>query len=89
MMSDVTATTASSREEFGAMWRRQQPYWHAVFAIVWGAAVVVTLIDDPGPRGRGPTLVLLGVIALAVGALVDLVIAAVYLSVSRRHAREA
>ena len=48
-MSDVTATGASSREEFGAMWRRQQPYWHAVFAIVWAAAVVVTLLDDPGP----------------------------------------
>ncbi len=69
MMSDVTATTASSREEFGAMWRRQQPYWHAVFAIVWGAALVVTLIDDPGPHGRGPTLVLLGVIAAAYAVL--------------------
>lgn len=47
------------------MWRRQMPYWHAVFAIVWAAAVVVTLIDDPGPNGRGPSLALLGVIALA------------------------
>ncbi len=47
------------------MWRRQQPYWHAVFAIVWAAAVAVTLIDDPGPHGRGPSLALLGVIALA------------------------
>ncbi len=47
------------------MWRRQQPYWHAVFAIVWAAAVVVTLLDDPGPHGRGPSLALLGVIALA------------------------
>ncbi len=69
MMSDVTATTASSREDFGAMWRRQQPYWHAVFAIVWAAAVVVTLIDDPGPHGRGPSLALLGVIALAYAVL--------------------
>jgi signal transduction histidine kinase len=69
MMSDVTATPATSREEFGAMWRRQQPYWHAVFAIVWAAAVVVTLIDEPGPRGRGPSLALLGVIALAYAVL--------------------
>ena len=68
-MGDVTATGATSREEFGAMWRRQQPYWHAVFAIVWAAAVVVTLIDDPGPHGRGPSLALLGVIALAYGTL--------------------
>ena len=51
------------------MWRRQQPYWHIVFAIVWAAAVVVTLIDDPGPHGRGPSLALLGVIALAYGTL--------------------
>ncbi len=68
-MSDVTATGATSREEFGAMWRRQQPYWHAVFALVWAAAVVVTLIDDPGPHGRAPSLALLGVIALAYGTL--------------------
>ncbi len=51
------------------MWRRQQPYWHVVFAIVWGAAVVVTLIDDPGPHGRAPSLALLGVIALAYATL--------------------
>ena len=51
------------------MWRRQQPYWHAVFAIVWGAAVVVTLLDDPGPHGRGPSLALLGVIAAAYAVL--------------------
>ncbi|MFL6170924.1 MAG: hypothetical protein ACJ711_14725, partial [Ornithinibacter sp.] len=59
------AAAATSREEFGAMWRRQQPYWHVVFALVWAAAVVVTLIDEPGPRGRLPSLLLLGVIALA------------------------
>jgi signal transduction histidine kinase len=68
-MADVTATGASSREEFGAMWRRQQPYWHAVFAIVWLAAVVVTLLDDPGPKGRAPSLALLGVIAVAYAVL--------------------
>ena len=51
------------------MWRRQQPYWHAVFAIVWTAALVVTLLDEPGPYGRGPSLVLLGVIALAYAVL--------------------
>jgi signal transduction histidine kinase len=68
-MSDVTATAATSREEFGAMWRRQQPYWHAVFAIVWTAAVVVTLIDAPGTHGRGASLALLGVIAVAYAVL--------------------
>ena len=67
-MGDVT-TAASSREEFGAMWRRQQPYWHALFAVVWTAAFVVTLLDEPGPRGRGPSLVLLGVIAAAYALL--------------------
>ncbi len=51
------------------MWRRQQPYWHAVFAIVWAAAVVVTLIDHPGPHGRAPSLALLGVIAVAYAVL--------------------
>ena len=51
------------------MWRRQQPYWHALFAIVWTAAFVVTLVDDPGLLGRGPSLVLLGVIAAAYAVL--------------------
>ena len=51
------------------MWRRQQPYWHTVFAIVWLAAVVVTLLDDPGPQGRAPSLALLGVIAVAYAVL--------------------
>lgn len=52
-----------------AMWGRQQPYWHGVFGIVWGAAVVVAVIDAPGTYGRWPTLVLLGVIAAAYATL--------------------
>ena len=47
------------------MWRRQQPFWHAAMAVVWVAAVVVTLLDEPGPRGRGPSLALLGLMAVA------------------------
>ena len=54
MMVSVSTTERTSREEFGAMWRRQQPFWHAAMAVVWVAAVVVTLLDEPGPRGRGP-----------------------------------
>ena len=65
MMGDVTSTDASSREEFSAMWRHQQPAWHAAMGFVWLAAVVVTLVDEPGPGGRLPSLVLLGVMALA------------------------
>ncbi len=67
MMGDVTTTT--SQEEFSAMWRRQQPAWHAAMAFVWGAAVVVTLLDDPGAAGRGPSLALLAVMALAYATL--------------------
>ncbi|GAA4399809.1 sensor histidine kinase [Fodinibacter luteus] len=51
------------------MWRRQQPFWHAVYAVVWLAAVVVTLVDEPGRSGRAPSLVLLGVMALAYAVL--------------------
>ena len=68
-MTDVTGTATSSREEFGVMWRRQQPYWHAVFAIVWAATVLVTLLDDPGPHGRAPSLLLIGVIGAAYAVL--------------------
>ena len=68
-MGDVTTTSASSREDFSAMWRRQQPAWHAAMGVVWLAAVVVVLVDEPGPEGRLPSLVLLGVIAVAYAVL--------------------
>ncbi|MBM6404446.1 sensor histidine kinase [Phycicoccus sp. CSK15P-2] len=48
-----------------AMWRRQEPYWHAVFAVVWVAAVVVAWLDEPGRYGRLPSVVLFAVIAVA------------------------
>lgn len=69
MMGDVTTSATTSREDFSAMWRRQQPAWHGAMAFVWLAAVVVTLVDDPGPRGRVPSVVLLAVMALAYATL--------------------
>jgi signal transduction histidine kinase len=65
MMGDVTQTPSSSRADFSAMWRRQQPVWHAVFAVVWLAAVVVVLVEAPGQAGRAPSLALLGLIMAA------------------------
>ncbi len=61
----TTAPTRTSQEDFVAMWRRQEPYWHGVLAAVWCAAVLVTVLDDPGPHGRGPSFALLGVVAVA------------------------
>jgi signal transduction histidine kinase len=69
MMEDVSTTERTSREEFGAMWRRQQPAWHAAMAVVWGAAVVVTIVDEPGPLGRWVSLALLGLMAVAYAVL--------------------
>ena len=65
MMGGVTTSDASSQEQFSAMWRRQQPAWHGAMGFVWLAAVVVTLVDEPGAGGRAPSLVLLGLMALA------------------------
>ncbi|HMM96429.1 MAG: sensor histidine kinase [Micrococcales bacterium] len=64
-VADCATDPGTSSAEFVEMWRRQEPFWHAVFAVVWGAAVVVSLLDDPGTFGRWPTLLLLGVIAVA------------------------
>ncbi|MEO6791094.1 MAG: sensor histidine kinase [Ornithinibacter sp.] len=61
------STQRTSQEEFQGMWARQQPFWHAVYAVVWGAALVVTLLE-PGPRGwvRPVALLLLMAVAYAV-----------------------
>ncbi|MGB7818174.1 MAG: sensor histidine kinase [Ornithinibacter sp.] len=66
-MTPVSAQR-SSQEEFQGMWARQQPMWHAAYAVVWGAGVVVTLIE-PGPRGVVPPLVLLIVMGLSYAVL--------------------
>lgn len=47
------------------MWRGQARWWHAVFATVWVAALVVTLVDEPGTWGRWPSVALLVVVLLA------------------------
>ncbi|WP_299446295.1 sensor histidine kinase [uncultured Phycicoccus sp.] len=62
---DERAEPGSSSRELDAMWRHQEPFWHGVFAVVWAAAVVVTLVEPPGTFGRWPSVALLGVIALA------------------------
>jgi signal transduction histidine kinase len=68
-MAHVTTAGGSSLDEFSAMWRRQQPAWHAVFGVVWGATLVITLLGEPPQSGRGASLVLLGCIALSYAVL--------------------
>jgi signal transduction histidine kinase len=64
-VDDLTATgeERSSTAALAAMWRRQERYWHAVYAVVWVTAVVVTLLEPPGPLGYWPTFALLAVMA--------------------------
>ena len=66
---DCAPEPGTSSAELDEMWRRQLPYWHGVFAIVWSAAVVVTLLDDVGPHGRWPALLLLVGIAATYATL--------------------
>lgn len=66
---DERPETGSSSRELEDMWRRQEPFWHGVFATLWLAAVTVTLLAEPGPRGRVPALALLGVVAVAYSTL--------------------
>ncbi len=74
MMGDVDEVRTvepegSSSAELDAMWRRQEPFWHAVYAVVWTAAAVITALEPPGPFGYWPTFLLLGVMAVAYGSL--------------------
>ncbi|MGG5257747.1 sensor histidine kinase [Phycicoccus avicenniae] len=64
-MDDVAAPASTSRQDLTAMWRRQEPYWHGVFAAVWAAAVIVTALDDPPPHGRLLTYAFLVLVAVA------------------------
>lgn len=58
-----------STAEFRAMWRRQEPFWHGAFAIVWASAVVVTVLDERGPHGLWPSVLLLVAMAVAYATL--------------------
>ena len=64
-MDDVTTSGAerSSTAALAAMWRRQEPYWHGVYAVVFVTAVVVVALEPPGPLGYWPTFLLLAVMA--------------------------
>ncbi len=73
-MGDVDRVTdagqaRSSSAELVAMWRRQEPYWHGVYAVVMLTAVVVVALEPPGPLGYWPTYVLLAVMAGAYAVL--------------------
>ncbi len=56
MMGIMSATAASSREDLTQTWRRQLVFWHAVFAVIWAAAVAIVVVEPPGPHGRGAEL---------------------------------
>jgi signal transduction histidine kinase len=64
-VDDVTTPTAerSSSAALAAMWRRQEPYWHGVYAVVMVTALVVVALEPPGPLGYWPTYLLLAVMA--------------------------
>jgi signal transduction histidine kinase len=69
-MSEVDCPeSGTSRAEFHAMWRRQEPFWHGAFAVVWVSALVVLVLDDRGPHGLWPSLLLLLAIAVAYATL--------------------
>jgi signal transduction histidine kinase len=59
----------SSSAALDAMWRRQEPWWHAVYAVVWVTAVVVVVLEPPGTYGYWPSLLLLAVMAGAYVAI--------------------
>ncbi len=75
MMDHMSSGAASSREDLSRMWRSQLVFWHLVFAVVWGTAIVIVLVEPPGRYGRGVEVAcLLGVVlAYAVLALRGLV----------------
>lgn len=54
-----------SSDQLAAVWRGQAKWWHLGCYALVATAVVVALLEPPGPHGRWPTLVLLLGVALA------------------------
>ncbi|CAN7295391.1 sensor histidine kinase [Knoellia sp. LjRoot47] len=54
-----------SSDELAQMWRGQAKWWHAGCYALIATAIVVSLIQPPGPHGYLPTIALLVGIALA------------------------
>ncbi|HPF81297.1 hypothetical protein, partial [Nostocoides australiense] len=65
----MTVEAGSSHEDLETTWQRQMVFWHLVFAAVWLGAVIVTLLDDSGPRGRGLELACIVGVGVAYAAL--------------------
>jgi len=63
------APSASSTEELWRMWRHQLAFWHALFAVVWGAALAIVLIEPPGVHGRSVEVACIVGVALAYATL--------------------
>ena len=66
--SERYSEALTSQGEFGEMWRRQLPWWHGVYAVVWLIALVVVFLDEPGSQGRLPEV--LCVLGMGVAYLV-------------------
>jgi DNA-binding CsgD family transcriptional regulator len=69
MMGIMTAAATSSREDLSRMWRSQLVFWHLVFAVVWGTAIVIVLVEPPGRYGRGAKVACLVGVVLAYAVL--------------------
>lgn len=65
IMTQPAREVTSSQREFDSMWRRQEIWWHALFAGVLAVSSVVVLVEPPGRFGRWPTLALYGLVVVA------------------------
>ncbi len=60
----MDAVAPGSSAAFADAWRRQLPWWHLTFGIVWVAGLLITVLGSPGRFGK--IVDIGGVVALAV-----------------------
>lgn len=65
MTAPATPPAELSSDELAAVWRGQARWWHLGFVILVMTAALVALLQQPGPHGHLPTLLLLLGIAVA------------------------
>ena len=68
MPTSVIESDGASQAAFVSMWKRQLPYWHIAYAVLWATALAVAVFGGP-PKNLALVLLLFGALAATYAGL--------------------